>query len=221
MSVTVRLFAALRERRGQSSLSVKVTPDETVGSLFEKIFEHPPEADGVGPLVFALNRSYVERSHPVVDGDEIAFIPPLGGGAGDPRVLLSEAPLDLAPLIDHVSGPNHGGVVSFTGTVRDHFKGRKVTHLEYEAYRAMALEQMTQLCDAIEARWPGVRVAMAHRVGRLEIGEAAVHVVAAGAHRPEAFEACRFGIDRLKEVVPIFKKELYTDGSTWKGQGGG
>ncbi len=219
MPITVRLFASLREHVAQDRLETDLAPGETVGQLFDRLFPDRPSPDWPGPLMFAVNRDYVPAGHALSDGDEVAFIPPLGGGAPDPRVTLTERLLELTPLLGRVAGPGRGGVCTFTGTVRDTFEGRPVLHLEYEAYGPMALSEMSNLCDAIEARWPGVAVAMAHRVGRLEIGDAAVHVVCAAPHRVAAFEACRFGIDRLKESVPIFKKEVYEGGSTWKSNG--
>lgn len=221
MPITVRLFATLREHRGEERLVLDPLPGESVVALFDRLFPDRPAPGWPGPLMFAVNREYVGGDHVLVDGDEIAFVPPLGGGAIDPRVLLSDQPLELAPLLRRVEAPGRGGVCIFTGTVRDSFEGRPVLHLEYEAYEPMAQSEMARLCDAIEARWPGVAVAIAHRIGRLEIGDAAVHVVCAAPHRGAAFEACRFGIDKLKESVPIFKKEVYEGGSSWKANAGG
>jgi len=219
--VLVRLFAALRERAGRDSVEVELQPGDTPRSVFERLFADRPRPDWPGPLAYAINEEYVAADTPVTDGDELAFIPPLGGGAPDPRVALSHEPIELAPLIDLVTGPTRGGQCTFSGTTRNTFEGRPVTHLEYEAYEPLALKQMAAICDDIEQRWPGVAVAMVHRLGRLTIGEAAVHVAAAGPHRDECFAACRFAIDTLKATVPIFKKEVYADGSVWKDQGGG
>jgi len=216
MSVSVRLFAMLREQRGESRLQADLRTGETVGELFDRLFADSAEQCPPESLLFAVNRSYVAAEHVLQDGDEVAFIPPLAGGSGDRRVLLTDQPLQLAPLVESVSGPGRGGIATFTGCVRDHFEGRRVVCLDYEAYAEMALAEMSRLCDEIEAEWPGTAIAMAHRVGRLEVGEAAVHIVAAAGHRAEAFAACRAGIDRLKETVPIFKKENYDDGSLWK-----
>lgn len=227
MAITVRLFAALREHVGHSSLELELAPNETVGSLFDRLFVDSA-VQGLRPsLLFAVNRDYVSPDHELRDGDEVAFIPPLGGGApapeGEPiaRVFLSREPLNLSALIDCVRGPGRGGITTFTGTVRDHFEGRPVLHLDYEAYEEMVLPKMAELCEVIEARWPETSVAMAHRVGRLHIGDEAVHVAVGAPHRDAAFAACRFAIDELKATVPIFKKEIYEDGSQWKAQGGG
>ena len=216
MSVTVRLFALLRELKGTDRIDFELAEGETIGGLFDRLFPEPDAQALRGSLAFARNTHYVEPDVLLVDGDEVAFIPPLGGGADDPRVQLSFAPLQLDPLVESVSSPERGGLTTFTGLVRNSFEARAVTHLEYEAYEPMALREMSRLCDEIEARWPGCAVAMSHRLGRLDIGEAAVHIVVASPHRAAAFEACRFGIDELKERVPIFKKECYADGSVWK-----
>jgi molybdopterin synthase catalytic subunit len=221
MPITVRLFASLREHKGQDRLILEPGAEETVAGLFDRLFADRPRPDWPGPLLFAVNREYVDGAYVLRDGDEIAFIPPLGGGVPDLRVQLTDGPLELAPLLRRVEGPGRGGVCVFTGTVRDTFEDRPVLHLEYEAYAPMALSEMSALCDRIEARWPDVAVAIAHRIGRLEIGDAAVHVVCAAAHRGAAFEACRFGIDQLKETVPIFKKEVYEGGSSWKANSDG
>ncbi len=149
----------------------------------------------------------------LADGDEVAFLPPVAGGAG--RCVLSEAPLDPAAVVARVSGPNAGGLVTFSGAVRDHARGQRIRHLEYEAYPGMAEREMEKVCDEAEKRWPGVRVAIAHRVGRLEIGDLAVVVAVAAPHRAEAFEAARFAIDTLKETVPIWKKEFAESGDYW------
>lgn len=217
MAITVRLFALLREHKGQERIEVEPRGGDTVGSVFDRLFPDLASDPLRETLAFALNATYVDPDQPVQDGDEVAFIPPLGGGSEDPRVHLGHEPLALEPLIASVSGPQRGGLATFTGLVRDHFEGRPVTHLEYEAYEPMALREMSALCEEIEARWDGAAVAIAHRLGRLEIGDAAVLIVVAAPHRAAAFEACRHGIDALKERVPIFKKELYTDGSSWKG----
>lgn len=222
MAVTVLLFAALREHKGTDRLDVELLPGETAYGLFDRLFADRPHPRWPGALLFAVDREYVDREHVLSDGEELAFVPPLGGGEGeDLRVSLHHGPLPSDAVVARVQGPDKGGLCVFTGTVRDHHKGRAVTHLEYEAYEPMALSEMGRICDAIATRWPGVEAAIGHRLGRLEIGDAAVTIACASGHRAEAFEACRFAIDTLKETVPIFKKELYEDGSVWKGQGGG
>jgi molybdopterin synthase catalytic subunit len=127
---------------------------------------------------------------------------------------MTEAPLDPAPLVRFVEAPDMGAVVTFSGNVRDHNRGRRVEYLEYDAYRPMAEKEMQQIAEDAVLRWD-CRIAIQHRVGRLEIGEPSVLVVAACAHRGAAFEACRYAIDTLKERVPIWKREVWEGGEVW------
>ena len=152
----------------------------------------------------------------MVDGDEVAFIPPVSGGAGASALIeMTSEPLDPRRLETAVAHAGAGAICTFTGVVRDHSRGQPVTHLEYEAYAEMAEREMRAIVDEIAARWPEARVAMAHRTGTLEIGEASVVVSVSCPHRAESFEACRWGIDRLKESVPIWKKEFARSGAFW------
>jgi len=131
------------------------------------------------------------------------------------HACVQAAPLSLDRLLAQVQAPGVGGIVSFVGTVRDHARGETIEHLEYEAYEPMATREIERIVAEVAERWPGVRLAVSHRVGRLEIGEAAVMVVAGAPHRAEAFEACRFTIDTLKQRVPIWKKEFAASGHYW------
>jgi molybdopterin synthase catalytic subunit len=126
--------------------------------------------------------------------------------------FLSTTPIDLSTLVARVESPAHGGVAAFVGQVRNHHGGRSVLRLEYSAYGAMAEAQCARIVAEAEGRWP-VRVALAHRIGALEVGDNAVAVAAAGAHRDEAFDACRFVIEEVKRRVPVWKKEFYQDGT--------
>jgi len=159
----------------------------------------------------------VEWDAQVGPGDELAFIPPVSGGGQDVGVLfeLTTEPLDARRLEAAVAHPGAGGICTFTGVVRDNSRGERVRHLEYEAYAGMAEKQMRAIAADIGERWPEARVAMAHRTGRLEIGEASVVVSVSCPHRAEAIAACKHGIDRLKESVPIWKKEFAEGGAVW------
>ena len=224
MQVRVLLFGSLREAAGAKELSVALPERATVVSLRELLVASQPAFEKLaGRLRVAVNREFASDDALLADGDEVAFLPPVSGGSslqantGDDlaRCTISERPLDAAAVAARVAGADAGGLVSFIGAVRDHARGRAIRHLEYEAYPAMALVEMERICDAAAQRWPAARVAIAHRVGHLEIGDLAVVVVAAAAHRAEAFEACRFAIDTLKGTVPIWKKEVATDGEYW------
>jgi molybdopterin synthase catalytic subunit len=167
-----------------------------------------------------VNHEVAEREQILADGDEVAFLPPVAGGSGaSPRCTLSDAPLDAGQVVARVAGPDAGGIVTFVGVVRDASRGRAIRHLEYEAYPGMAEREMEKIAAEAATRWPGARVAIAHRIGHLAIGEIAVVIAAAAPHRADAFTACRAMIDRLKERVPIWKKEIGESGEVWVGLG--
>lgn len=225
MRVTVRLFGSIREAAGAKELHVQLADDATAATVRALLAARHPEIAAFGPrLRISVNRELVAEDARLADGDEVALLPPVSGGAGagaEParpapaRCTLSDRPLDPAEVAARVVGPDTGGVVSFVGAVRNASRGRTIEHLEYEAYPEMALQEMERIADEAARRWPGVRVAIAHRVGHLVVGDLAVVIVAASAHRAEAFAACRFAIDELKQRVPIWKKEVASDGAFW------
>ncbi len=133
----------------------------------------------------------------------------------DNLIFITSQPLDLKQVLSLVKVAHHGGVDIFIGTVRSHTKGRKVVRLEYEAYQGMALSEMDKIAQQVGKRWPEARIAIHHRTGTLDIGEAAVIIAVSTPHRAQAFEACRYAIDTLKENVPIWKKEIFEDGEVW------
>ncbi len=193
---------------------MEVEPGTTLEELRVQVGALHPSFQELGSRLRAsVNRIFAEDETPLAEGDEVAFLPPVSGGSG--RCTLSAHPLDEREVAARVSGRDAGGVVTFVGAVRDHSRGHAIQHLEYEAYAEMAVQEMDRIVRRAAERWPGTRLAIAHRVGHLEIGDAAVVVAAAAPHRAEAFEACRFAIDTLKETVPIWKKEVATDGAYW------
>lgn len=214
--ITARLFARLREQAGIEQEEVDVR-DATVEDVYRALLlRHPGLEANLDLIRPARNRSFAEWSERVADGDEIAFIPPVSGGSGTAVLVeLTPEPLDPRRLEAAVAHAGAGAICTFTGVVRDRSRGEPVTHLEYEAYAGMAERQMREIVAEIAERWPEARVAMAHRTGVLEIGEASVVVSASCPHRAQAFEACRWGIDRLKESVPIWKKEFAATGAVW------
>ena len=214
MDLTVKLFGAVRERVGAKLLSLSLPDGFSVADLRARLAAEHAVFDEFGDrLAVSINFEIADPDATLRDGDEVAFLPPVSGGAGD--CTLSERPLDVAATIARVSGPGMGGLVTFLGAVRDESRGRSIRHLEYEAYPEMAEREMQKVADEAAERWPGVKVAIAHRSGHLEIGDLAVVIAAAAPHRGEAFEACRFAIDTLKQTVPIWKKEVATDGEYW------
>jgi molybdopterin synthase catalytic subunit len=214
MQVVVKLFGSVREAAGVKELSVQLPEGARVSDLRQLLARDHPIFDRLGHrLAASVNLDVVTHDPPLGDGDEVAFLPPVAGGSG--LCSVSEGPLEPGRIISRVSGPGMGGVVTFIGAVRDQARGRDIRHLEYEAYPGMAEREMDKIALEAGRRWPGARVAIAHRVGHLEVGDLAVVVAAAAPHRAEAFAACRFAIDTLKETVPIWKKEFATDGEYW------
>ena len=214
--ITARLFARLREQAGTDTEQVDLA-GSTVEDVYRALRERHPGLEGdLGMIRPARNHEFAQWSERVADGDEVAFIPPVSGGSAPAALIeMTSEALDPRRLETAVAHAGAGAICTFTGVVRDRSRGEQVTHLEYEAYAEMAERQMRAIADEIAARWPEARVAMAHRTGTLEIGEASVVVSVSCPHRAEAFEACRWGIDRLKESVPIWKKEFARSGVAW------
>jgi molybdopterin synthase catalytic subunit len=202
------LFAGLRERAGWSRREVEAA---RVGDVWP-LLGLGDEPDG---LLYAVNREYAARERELRDGDEVALIPPVSGGA----FLLSDKPLSLERVVDEVRDEHAGAIATFTGTTRLHSRGRDVDHLEYEAYEGMAERVMREIADALRARYDLCRIAIHHRVGRVDIGETSVVIAASAPHRADALAACRDAIDTLKEQVPLWKKEVYEGGEEWIGRG--
>jgi molybdopterin synthase catalytic subunit len=214
MQVIAKLFGAAREAAGAKELSLELSDGATARDVWELLLdEHPAIAPFADRLAVSVNLEIRSLDAEIRDGDEIAFLPPVSGGAG--TCSLSDGPIDVGKVVARVSGPGMGGIVTFVGAVRNRARGRDIRHLEYESYPEMAEREMQRIVDAAAERWPGTRVAIAHRAGHLEIGDIAVAIAAAAPHRAEAFEACRYAIDTLKETVPIWKKEVATDGEYW------
>jgi molybdopterin synthase catalytic subunit len=214
MRVHVLLFAGLREAVGQKQVFLELPEDASLAELMANLSaEHPSVGAYRGRLVISVNAERAPLERVLRDGDEVALLPPVSGGSG--RRWVTEQPLSMDALIAEVAGPAMGGLVTFTGIVRDHSRGQTIDHLEYEAYGEMAERELRAIGGQIEQRWPQVRYAVSHRIGRLAIGDAAVMIAAAAPHRAEAFDACRFLIDTLKQTVPIWKKEFATSGAYW------
>jgi MoaE-MoaD fusion protein len=209
MPVTVRLFAGLRERAGWSRRELEGV--ERVGDVWPALAlgEEP------GGLLYAVNREYAEPGRELRDGDEVALIPPVSGGA----FRVTEEPLSLEAAVAEVAEDRAGGIATFTGTVRRQSRGRDVLYLEYDAYAEMAEEVMAKLATDLQEAHELCGIAIHHRIGRVELGEPSVVIAVSAPHREAALAACREAIGRLKEAVPLWKKEVYEGGEEWLGRG--
>jgi molybdopterin synthase catalytic subunit len=219
MRIHVRYFAVLRERLRSDGETLELPDESSVAQALAALGEkHDVVRKLAGRFQIAVNQAMVPTATVLHDGDELVLIPPVAGGS-DRLACVLDQPLSLDRVVAAVVGPDKGGLVTFTGIVRNSDGGHDVERLEYEAYAEMADKVLRELCDEIEAEIPGCRVAVEHRVGTLVVGDIAVAIGAAAPHRPEAFRACRAMIDRLKQRTPIWKKQVGPDGEEWIGLG--
>jgi MoaE-MoaD fusion protein len=207
--VKVRLFAGLRERAGWSERDVESVA--RVADVWPRLgLGEEPEG-----LLYAVNKEYANADRELVDGDEVALIPPVSGGS----FRLSDGPLSLDAVVDEVRSERAGAIATFVGTTRIESRGRTVLHLEYEAYEGMAEHVMADISESLKTRYELCDIAIHHRTGRVQIGEASVVIAVSAPHRHAALAACRDAIDTLKEQVPLWKKEVYEGGEQWIGRG--
>jgi molybdopterin synthase catalytic subunit len=223
MQVKLRYFASLRERLGKAGETREIQDGATVGTVWHLLTQERPELRELERSVaFAVAQEYVDKDHRLQDNDELAFIPPVSGGAmpEDHTRILSKTtqdPIDMQELSDFVADSGAGAMASFVGTTRNTNEGRQVIRLEYECYPGMAEKEMSKIGRQVLERWPVLKIAMIHRLGRVDIGQASVAIAVSSSHRHAAFEACHYAINTLKETVPIWKKELYEGGQVWIG----
>ena len=220
VSVTVRLFAGVREAAGVSSVGVELAAPATIGDAVEAASRAVPgEWRLPKTVLLASNGEYGTDETVLEDGDEVAIIPPVSGGDASEtqEVTITDDPLDPEPLTEFVTTDVDGAVVTFLGVTRNHNEGRRVLFLEYEAYRPMADQVIGEIIGEMKSRFEIGRVAVAHRTGRVDIGETSMVVAVGAAHRRPAFEAALHFIDRLKQIVPIWKKEYFEGGEVWIG----
>src|SRR5215467_4123384 len=230
MKVEVLLFGQAREMAGGASIELDLEGSATVASAFAALKDLHPKIGGIErSLLFAVNEEYASREQPLADGDRLAVLPPVSGGelssAGEPPTAseppskdifeITREPIDIAGLRARLLRGEAGGVVIFDGVARNNTKGRRTLYLEYEGYIDMALRTMEQIGREVHERWPVSRIGIVHRLGRIEITESSVVIAVTSAHRKPAFEACHYAIDRLKKIVPIWKKEYFEDGAVW------
>ena len=221
MRIDILYFAVLRERVGRDSETLELPAGADVRAARAAIAErHRGIASLLPQVQSAVNRTMARDTTPLAEGDEVALLPPVAGGSGPRKIAIRTEPLVVDETVAAVSGPNRGGVVTFTGVVRrEGHHLSDVIRLEYEAYVEMAEQVLAEIAEEIERECAGTEIAIHHRIGALGVGEIAVAITAASAHRAPAFEACRAAIDRLKERAPIWKKEVGASGEAWLGLG--
>ena len=240
MRVHVKFFAIFREMVGVKTEWTEISDGATVESLWQQYAARSARLDSVR-AAYAVNQKLVKPDQVLRDGDEVGFLPPVSGGAkgleresarkvrkprkrtarGNSRdarmkdAFITRKPLDLNALAARVAFPGAGAILTFSGVVRDNAHGKAVSRLEYEAYPEMAEQTLRDIIAEIHERWRDARVAMAHRIGKLKIGEASLIIAVAAPHRPEAYAASRYAIERVKAVLPVWKKEFASDGDHW------
>jgi len=216
MTVSVLFFGMAQDLTGVAHQQVEIPEGGCLADLWGKcVASFPRLGDIAGSLVTAVNQEIADRSRPLRDGDEVAFLPPVSGGAEDDSCRITREPIPTNDLAQELKAAQDGAVVVFEGIARDNSRGKKTLYLEYEAYEPMALKKMDEIRHEVKQKFSIDRVEMIHRLGRLEIGETSVAILVTSAHRRAAFEACHYAIDRLKQIVPIWKKEYFEDGAVW------
>ncbi|MDT9724763.1 molybdopterin converting factor [Xylanibacillus composti] len=222
----IQCFAAVADQAGTNLIELELPADAlTAAELKQAAAERHPKAGSLIATCFvARNRAYAREEDTVMPEDELAFIPPVSGGETgarytDPggRFCITYDHIDIEQVAGMVRHPDHGAELLFVGTTREHTYGQKTVMLEYEAYIPMALQTLAQIGEEISAKWNGAFCAITHRLGQVAVGEASVVIAVSSPHRAACYEASRYAIDRLKQIVPIWKKEIWEDGSEWKG----
>ncbi len=222
MKIKVLLFAGLAEAIQKSQVEIDIPQQGSVKDLKEHLVKEYPELKPLLTTSFAsINQEYSDDERSIEEGDEVAFLPPVSGGSHDDhehkKFVITKDPLRCEDVIQQVIHPGAGAVLTFIGTVREFTHGKKTVYLEYESYEPMAIKTMGQIEREIIEKWPDARVAIHHRIGSLDLEEISVIIAVATPHRDESFKAGRYAIERLKQIVPIWKKEIWEDGSEWKG----
>jgi len=229
MRVKVLFFGMLKDLAGTSTDSLELPEGATLADLLDHYETRLPKLkDFLPSIALSINREYAASTEQLHAGDEVALLPPVSGGSGEPspgsgssvplhsaHAVIVREPIDATTVIARIKHPEDGAVAVFDGIVRNHTRGRRTLYLDYEAYEGMALEKMEELARQALDQFKIRDAALVHRLGRLEIGETSVLIVVASGHRAAAFDACRWLIDTLKRSVPIWKKEYFEDGAVW------
>lgn len=227
MVVKVMLFAGLAERFGTHLLAVDIITEQITVQAFKEhlIALYPEQASYLRPCFMAKNQSYVGPEEFLEESDELALIPPVSGGQGSEskdetipsQFVITTEPIVPDDVLRKVMHNDHGASISFVGTTREFTSGLRTLMLEYECYVPMAIKTLQQIDDEIQQQWAGTRLAITHRIGLVQIGEISVVIAVSAPHREMCYSASKYAIERLKEIVPIWKKEVWEDGSEWKG----
>jgi len=213
MRIKARFFGLYRELIGTSQVEFEVEENVSLADLKSILLLHFPKlADFQDNLLLAVNSEYGNNAHKMCEGDEVAVLPPLSGGSD---VEITTDHISAGVLAEKVKRDSYGALVTFSGTIRDNSNGHKVLAIEYEAFQEMALKKLAEVTAEVRSRWQPIDIVISHRVGRIEVGEVALVIAVASPHRKEAFDACEYAVDRIKEIVPIWKKELREDGRKW------
>jgi len=216
MKVKVLFFGATHDVTGLEQEQAEISEGMNVEELWRSYAARFPRLKELAPaLLLAVNQEIADRARVLEEGDEVAFLPPVSGGSNEDYYLLTRSPIPTAELVRRQKAAQDGTVVVFEGMVRNNSRGRKTLYLEYEAYEPMATRKMQEIGAEARRKFDIDHIGMMHRLGRLEIGETSVTIIVTSAHRRAAFATCQFAIDRLKEIVPIWKKEYFEDGSVW------
>ncbi|MEC0089392.1 molybdenum cofactor biosynthesis protein MoaE [Paenibacillus macquariensis] len=228
MIIKIRLFAGLAELLNTTVLDFSIDQlPISVDQLKVSLSSAYPEASSqISVSFFAINEEYATGEMMITEDDEVALIPPVSGGDGhkslierssDGMYVITDEPLSIEEVYSKVLNNNHGATLSFVGTTREMTGDKRTVHLEYEAYIPMALSYLEKIGTELNIRWPGTICAISHRIGKVDIKEVSVIIAISSAHRDICYEASRYAIENLKQSVPIWKKEIWDDGHTWKG----
>ena len=226
MHVKLLFFATLKDIVGASQLQLDVPKGVTVNDLWERLESSYPRLRPYRSIVLtSVNEEYADRGAAISDGDEVALFPPVSGGSTPSDVEVSELPreiyritreaIDARVIASMMLRPEVGAICIFEGVVRNNSKGKATRFLEYEGYETMALKKMEEIGTFVRSAWDIDAIAIVHRLGHMEIGETSVAIIVNSPHRKASFDACEYAIDRLKKIVPIWKKEFFEDGEVW------
>lgn len=217
MKINVKFFAGIAQYTGKSEHTLYIENNPQVKDIIEQlILEFPQATDLIKRSLIAVNHEYAKEEQFVMETDDVAIIPPVSGGAEN-LIEITREELFADKIIAKISNPHAGAILTFVGTVREFTNDKRTVFLEYEAYQEMAIKKMQQISEEIAMKWPTAKVAMSHRIGKLAIEDISVIIAVATPHRDAGFEAGRYAIERLKQIVPIWKKEIWEDGEEWVG----